>query len=340
MPRLSDFATALQPLIWQVYAHRMRLRSNPGHDGKSAINEIYMLYSGSGPQAAGYDDDTDRGKLATFLAGLTTHSGGRRVRVQGYPEAYFPDIVRYSGGNRPPVNQQVVDVRGELWVDFYHVYSRTHNPNNVKTRIYLHAADPVGVNGLALMKRLIPLLDEVPGFQQVKVAGPGASDRSDTIVAYLDDRTAAQTVINKLFEESLTVGFLAPGLPPGILSVKSGVGLADEPPGVSLLTSEEKEELVSGVEVTVFDSSGNSFGTYLSTLLWWALDATPTDAHGGDFIAFLEQVLIAFRVAQMDPMHPESHANRGPIEAQENAALFERQKRLNRLVRLPPTPTI
>jgi hypothetical protein len=80
-----------------------------------------------------------------------------------------------------------------------------------------------------------------------------------------------------------------------VSQVFDGVGITDEPPGVSLGKDPEYVE---------------SFGTYLSKVLYWALE----ECGHGNWHQFLDAAATALQVAGIDPMEPHLHSRRLEIE--------------------------
>ena len=79
-----------------------------------------------------------------------------------------------------------------------------------------------------------------------------------------------------------------------VREVLPGVGIADEPPDVALDDD-------GGVE---------SFGTYLSKVLYWALEQCRDTAWD----RFLDAAANALQAAGIDPMQPHRHPRRPDIE--------------------------
>src|SRR5205814_6062721 len=80
-----------------------------------------------------------------------------------------------------------------------------------------------------------------------------------------------------------------------VKTISLGVGIADNPPQVKLF--EEDEEI-------------QSFGKFMSKLICLAY----IHSAGRGVRDFLRQVLVAFRVAQINPLKPHEHSRCAEVE--------------------------
>jgi hypothetical protein len=278
----QDFHPDLYKLLQQVWDTSGEISSSNG---------IYDLYSG---QQEGTATTVDRSKLEAFLDNLNKIQLFRfldsqskikkgRVIVQGQG---WPDLdAAWEKFNAEKLKTDTL----WLWSTFYHFEGEWEGAYK---RVYIHVANYAD-NVIEITTKLQSLISELKGLLKFKIAGPGGVDRKDQIIVYLSDEQSQTEVIESLRDLK---DLFQPGVPMVVKQVEGldGVGIADEPPDVSL-------EVEPRVE---------SFGSYLSKVLYWALE----ESWYGEREQFLDAAEIALRVAGIDPKEPHLHARRMEIE--------------------------
>jgi HopA1 effector protein family len=170
---------------------------------------------------------------------------------------------------------------------FWYCYERQQN---AQRRVYVHISGAEGAAGV--LNCLAAHLDG--DFKSIKCFGPDWwHKRLDTIVAYCENKEGQNKVLGAL--EGLNPGWFAEGLPQFVKPRSKGVGTADHPPQVAVFEG---------------DKSVQSFGKFMSKLICVAYRHTV----GRGFEKFLEAVLVAFRVAHIDPKKPYKHSRRAEVE--------------------------
>ncbi len=279
--RLADFGPELGPFLNTVWTNRGKVDLSVSGAG---INTVYSLYAGPSVAAVPYD----KNKMKAFADRLKAIAGGRQTWIQnvGYLKT-FGDL-----------NAATIAVLGRvLWRTFFHVVSA----GSANKRVYVHCSSTDA--GLTLMATAVGWMSQLPGFRAIKIVGPGDGNRNDTIVAYLAD-TAAQTGLVQKFQNvsQSSSGLFAEGLPSLVKKVGRGIGTADEPPEIGVLTDQGKRF---------------SFGSLYATLIWLALKTAPAAPAGGapDGRHFLDNMLYILRTLQVDPQNPQSFPARSQLEA-------------------------
>jgi hypothetical protein len=299
-----------------------------------AQDQIYDLYSGP-TTATGYDPVRDRDELLEFLSAIVRFRdtcclhGGIEIQVQGYgnslllanfvphmaqgvgvPAQFLPACKVLCDDRQIPVPLTDLEMdellEEDLWTNFYHFLSSGYNPSAIKRRIYIHCN---GVeSSLHVMSVCCGFLDHPScrGLEAIKVAGPGCGGRLDTIVVYLTDDNAVKGFLDLYQLMHLPTSYLASGVPIGVKEVKTGIGIADEPPDIGLL------DRISFEGVNEADRLQNreqqSFGSFLAKLMVIAMK------NAGDETQFLSNLIQLFHIAHIDPANPHVHAGRRVLE--------------------------
>lgn len=249
--------------------------------------DIYVLYGNSTDEPAKFDG----GILTTFLGNLVSASalgGAVRISIQQYPSDYdwatLDDSV-VSANASLPTRVRVND----FWNNFFHFMNPACGKSATK-RVYMHAAKPIQDNCLSILKALLPLFPTMPGFAEIKTAGPGGTDRSDTLVAYLCDGPSVTKLLDEI-KKSCPAGWFQDGVPMGTLPmpyIRPGIGGADEAVPVT----------VDGKAIRT-----GSYGSLLGDLLYHALKVeNPEKAKTYD--GFLEVILTTCKKGDVDPKLP------------------------------------
>lgn len=272
--RLADFSPELNRFIRVAWSNRMAIDLQHATQG---ADQLYHLYRGhiGGRQL-------DRQALQLFLDRMVNLAAGRHTFVQGGGEVTSLDDL---------ADPDVLVSHRKLWKAFYHV-GQGHGATK---RVYVHATDMAA--GLRLMEAAAGWLDEIPGFLKIKICGPGAIDRNDTIVAYLDDQWAQAELVRR-FEAMLrqVPGLVADRLPPTVRRVGVGLGIADEPPEFHVYNA---------------DKGKHSFGEFYASILWLALSTTPDcKLPTADGRHLLDNVLYVLRSLGVNPQVPHEFPDR------------------------------
>jgi hypothetical protein len=174
--------------------------------------------------------------------------------------------------------------RGFYWYD-------TGDAGKAQKRVYVHANGLEGA--IAVMDCLA---GEVRGdVRGVKLWGPyWWNQKMDTIVVYCTSEEGQSRILQAV--AGLRPAAFQAGLPAFVKLIALGVGIADNPPQVKLF--EEDEEV-------------QSFGKFMSKLICLAY----IHRVGPEVSGFLRQVLVAFRVAQINPLRPHEHSRRAEVES-------------------------
>ena len=322
--KITDFEPGLQKLLETVFLSRFRIQGNPGIEGSNAINTIYGFYSGSSASNE-FDEVRDRGELVVFLGKLDEirKKTAIELSVQGFEDFDFGEIGGYYVGGHGTGDG--LPTPKNLWKTFFHFLSRAFSPALVKKRIYIHAARPVEINSIKIMRVLVGLLNNsgYEGLQEVKVSGPGDPNRLDTIVAYLSDAAAVAKVVAQI--RTIPAACFAPGLPKVVKEELPGVGVTDEPADVQLVG---EVQLKKGPDGKFMNPDRQSFGMFLSKLIWWAL--ADTNVRNTRMDEFLEHFSTALQVTRIDPKNPHLHAHRADLEHLQQAAFHALARRHRR----------
>jgi hypothetical protein len=234
----SLFFPSLAKMIENVFEQRRALYADKT---TPLADQVYDFYSRESPE--GEQMDSKRldsflnhiAKLEKSVRTLKVASGYKGVFAQVNPQyaktRSMSDKVQFGEWNK-------VD-RSELWVAFYHFDLRAEmqsvdrqnypGAESIEKRVYIHVNSPIEKHGTKMAKFLIEQFECNYGFSYFKMAGPGASNRFDTIVAYCDQSIAARTLIGNITENRALNSSLAGGTSPGVkeLSCCPGVGYAD-----------------------------------------------------------------------------------------------------------------
>jgi hypothetical protein len=181
------------------------------------------------------------------------------------------------------IRDDAISTTGYFWYD-------SGDTNQAQKRVYIHAN---GLEGAVAVMNC--LAGQVGGdFRGVKLWGPyWWNKKMDTVVAYCTSE-AGQNKVLLAMKPLKAAAFLA-GLPAFVRIISQGVGIADNPPQVKLF--EEDEEI-------------QSFGKFMSKLICLAY----IHSEGRGVRDFLRQVLVAFRVAGINPLKPHEHSRRAEVE--------------------------
>ncbi len=185
-----------------------------------------------------------------------------------------------------PLVEAIEDVTadGYFWYD-------SGETSKAQKRVYIHA------NGLEGAVAVMNCLARAIGgdFRGAKLWGPYFWDEKlDTIVAYCTSEAGQNKVLHAV--KSVNAAAFLPGLPAFVKTISNGVGIADNPPQVRVF--EEDEEI-------------QSFGKFMSKLICVAY----LHSGGRGVADFLARVLVAFRVAEIDPLKPHEHSRRAEVES-------------------------
>ena len=274
--------------------------------GNPDVGDIYGDYNCSLLQPSEPDDNFWDGQLVILLKGLS-EIGDDCLYVQttatGLPGRFNlkANYARYA--QHTEVEDGVLALDELLF--FVYWFAKENAPDSEK-RVYIHLANPCAAPGIAVLKALVPKLKTVPGFDKVKMFGPSqGEDRNDNIVVYCSTAAAQKEIAS--IAKALPPNLLQADIPRWVKQVAPGIGVADEPPGV---------ELFHG------DSSKQSFGKFLSKLIYlaWTHNKSKTDFE------FLSLVRIAMETAGMDPLKPHKHSRKAEVEAMQ-PGLAERLER-------------
>jgi hypothetical protein len=165
-------------------------------------------------------------------------------------------------------------------------------------RVYVHLADPISTNGIAVLKTLVPKLKHLAGFQKVKMFGPiEGRNRNDSIVAYCTTAAAQNAVAQAVVD--LGGQYVQEDLPKFVHKVGPGVGIADEPPQVTVIKGEENKK--------------QSFGKFISKLICAAWEIYKEKRKTTEQ-EFLDLVQVALQTAKINPDAPHEHPERTALE--------------------------
>ena len=246
---------------------------------------IYNLYGGGGAQA-----NFDPAVLDTFLENLLVAknqaNGVMQVEVQE-----FPDGDNWAHLDRAFIDNLSDAGKQEIWDTFYH-FRRANTP--ALKRLYIHAKPPIETNGLSILRKLLQV-PNAPGLVNLKIGGPGCTNRADTIVAFFSDKASLQAVIDALQKSDFHPPWFEDGIPTGTLPLsflkKPGVAGADEVPDLG----------TPGIDT-------RTYGAFLSTLIYeayvhiyllWA-NSNPAASTALRKQKFLESLLEACDILRVD----------------------------------------
>lgn len=271
--RLGDFGKELGGFLGKVWKERKTINLKDFDKGTWGI---YDMYSGTAATLPG-----TRGDLRAFTSALVKIAGKFEISPQSGVN---------NGAGLADFSTEAVDTYAvDLWTDFFHVLASPQPAEDIRARVYVHAAD--SKSGLEIMKVIIGQFGKNKGLWEAKICGPGAA-RLDTIVAYLYDTKTAEALVKTLNETAAKKkAWFTDKLPPLVRREGPGIGSADEPPAIE-----------------IYSKKGNrhSFGSFFSTLCWIALKTTPKvgdkDADGRHF---LDNILYSLRLLEVDPAKPQ-----------------------------------
>lgn len=216
-PLEQRFFAGILPLVQSAFQARNRI---------TRAKDVYAMYgrTAGNPQAATQQGVTDWLGQMTRLAGET----GTTVKVQSARKPW----VRLE---RIPADGSGHDLAW-LWRTFYHFHNPSWAGDPTGKRVYMHAALPVEQHGITIMRNLLlGLCRNTPGFKEAKIAGPGATARADTIVAYFANANALQQALDLI--KAMPGSLFQDGVPRGVLPlpwIHPGVGGADQPVEVEI----------------------------------------------------------------------------------------------------------
>jgi hypothetical protein len=277
--------------------------------GKQSVEEIYGDYNRSlVVRTLDQDDQFWVEQLGTLLRGLREIN--RPVYLQKDEHGPQPlDVAANCSCYLDGAEVETAEAFEDLLFGVYW-FEKAGGGASGKHRVYLHLADPIATHGVAVLRALVPLLDVIPGFQKIKMFGPiGGHNRNDSIVAYFTDADAQRTLAAAAGR--LPAGHLQADLPQWVKAASPGVGLADEPPQTEVFRNVDTGTLPYLDDLRADDTGRQSFGKFLSKLIWMAQLYNTDGTEEG----FLERVLVAFRVARMDPRNPHRHSRSAIVEA-------------------------
>ncbi len=277
--RLNGFGPELGPFLGQVWRRRTTINLRDFEAGTAAI---YALYSGRAMGERRYNLK----ELQSFIRRLRSAVGQYSVHLQAL--------------ERPlsTLTDTDIEVYGQdLWGDFFHVLVSPNPTQDVRSRVYAHAADANA--SIQLMTLIIQQFDINVGVWEAKTAGPGAQRHFDTIVSYHYDAASADALVGIL--QTAQPNLFIDSLPPLVKRVAPGIGVADEPPAIELYRS---------------GGTRHSFGSFFSTLCWVALKATPNVASpNADGRHMLDNMLYSLRTLGVDPRNPQRFPAAAQLEA-------------------------
>jgi hypothetical protein len=287
--RLSDFSPELGRYLAKAWDQRLFVHLGDARKGRQ---QLYALYCrGEGKRL---DTDYNHILLGKFFDRLKEIARGRKSWVQEASDRNLPsqfDALDDAAAEQAP---------GFYWNAFYHVGAA-----GAIKRVYVHC--PTIHAALDVMASAVPWLDQIPGFIQIKVCGPGGMSRHDTIVSYQTTAEAQAEVLQRL--QALThekPWLVCDGLPDIVRRVDRGLGTADNQPKV---------------KVTAEDRRAQSVGDLYAMLAWTALKSTPNVAQPmkADGRHFLDNMLFLLRSLQVDPLNPSQFPARNELEALQRA---------------------
>jgi hypothetical protein len=278
--RLSDFGPELGAFLKTAWNARTGFNLQ---DSRTGVGQIYGLYSGPNARVRPYN----RAELEPFVVSIKRIGSGRGTYVQE-----ILGIKDFEG-----LTSTAIAISGrDLWRTFYHIIGA----GGATKRVYAHCQTID--TGLKIIEAAVGWMAEIPGIASIKICGPGAIERNDTIVAYVLDATAQTALVQHIQEMSKqTSGLLAEGLPSIVHRVDRGLGISDEPPEIEVLSGK---------------GTRHSFGSLYSTLIWMALKTTPNvTAATADGRHFLDNMLYILRTLQISPGAEQQFPAREQLEA-------------------------
>lgn len=289
VPATADgFRTRFDPALFEflMKLHRM--------GGAQKVGSIYGEYNLSLLRPSEVDDDFWYDELIAVLKGLHEIGGQPQLQPDGRkPPREFNLDANVAFYSKTTTSEEGVEEPDDLLDCVY--WFGEDGAVSAQKRVYIHVAEPLAKCGIDVLKVLVPKLGRVAGFQKVKMFGPKTGrGRNDSIVAYCVDSASQKEIARTAAALSRTL--FQPDVPRWVKCVAPGIGVADEPPSV---------------EVFPGDTNQQSFGKFLSKLIWcaWEHNELGTD------VEFLRLVLIAFETAKMNPLKPHKHSLRAGVES-------------------------
>lgn len=275
--RLTDFSPELRRFLKRVWERRNAISLSSFSGGTWQIYSMYAQMN----EGAQYR----YGTLRDFIH--------RLLRVADNVNGFLLPQGRYP---RNILSGSFWTYGTGLWTDFFHLLSGDRL-RPIRSRTYIHAS---GVNqSLDLMALIAQQFRRNEGLWEVKVAGPGVS-RLDTIVAYHYDKASSDELVDHLRRRAQP-GLFAAGLPPLVRTKFTGVGVADEPPGIEIYRDQ---------------GDRHSFGSFYSDLCWISLKTTPNVRNPqGDGRHFLDQMLYCLRCLGVHPQQTHRFPEAAALES-------------------------
>lgn len=185
----------------------------------------------------------------------------------------------------------VLAPQGGEWAphNFYHF---GENPRAGKGlwRVYAHVKSPRSKNWMPTAEYCLTLMrkGEERDVEKFKVAGPGMSDnRGDQIVIWVNSEAAKDSMLKQLQTFSNFDG----NPPPGIKQISPGLGWGKEPTA---------QDNASPAVDEVSGTSNHSFGSYLSGVIYMALEQSWKKTED----SYVEELTEFFLNVGIDPAKP------------------------------------
>ena len=278
MATRDDFDPALYEFAMEAWNHRPSIQR---------FEDIYGMYAASSMPREHFASQPDQIRtLRDFLRRLLGIDVGVTLELQSSDAPFAAVAMSYPG--RTPSQP----TGAQLWDDFYHC-SRPDDFDyeRIRKRVYIHASSIA--NALNVLERLIPRLFLDGQFQKIKIAGPGGQDRLDQLVAYCETDASVERMLTAIGK--LDRSWFAAGVPRVVKEVMDGVGIADEPPTMTVL----------------YETPADSFGFFISQLIYLALTEKPVPDTGDQY---LESLIDKLERAWMNPKEPHLHTRRTSVE--------------------------
>jgi hypothetical protein len=280
MVQERDFNAELLAFLKKVFEHRHAIKDE---------DDVYDIYRYREWQDHASPRLQHRCELDAFLNGIAklaqTCEDHIRMTIQGHDDDSEQDV--------PAFLKTLKDMRSKkapnLASTFFHFGNKkTPHADRVGYRIYIHVAEPYVDNALKIVGSLIPHMQSLPNFDDVKVAGPANRARKDQIVVYFVNEPTRNVILESLKKLHKDKVF-APDLPFCIKQEWPGVGIADEPPEFQVLLT---EDYIS------------SYGSYIALVLWWCVDLIQSDPGDHPWQKFLKAAEFGLRRCGIDVHNP------------------------------------
>jgi hypothetical protein len=277
MPSRDDFDPALYEFAMKAWNDRTSIRN---------FEDIYGMYAASPiPHERFASQPGQIRTLRSFLRRLLGIDGRVTIELQSSNASFAAVAMNYPG--RTPAQP----TGAMLWDDFYHCSRPDFDHERIRKRVYMHASSVT--NALNVLERLIPRLFLDRELQKIKIAGPGGQDRLDQLVAYCETDASVGRMLTAI--GTLDRTWFAAGVPRVVKEVMDGVGIADEPPTVTVL----------------YETPADSFGVFISQLIFLALTEKPVPETED---RYLESLIDTLERAWMNPKEPHLHTRRTSVE--------------------------